>query len=115
MLRYHSAINRSPAMPRPILLVLALMLATPAGAADLPARSRIGVIFAEPEVVVRAAPPQDPALLGFPIFAPQVDIPPLVNGYYGKPNSYYYSSYYGTSPLTIFTRLPYACGFHGYC
>jgi hypothetical protein len=106
-------------MPRLILIILAIALAVPAGAADLPARSRIGVIFAEPEVEVvvrtRPAPPQDLSLLGFPIFAPPVAIPPLVNGYYGKPNSYYYSNYYGTPPLTIFTRLPYACGFHGYC
>jgi hypothetical protein len=106
-------------MPRPMLLILAFVLTTSASAADLPARSRIGVIFAEPEVEVvvrtRPAPPYDPSLLGIPIFAPPVDIPPLVNGYYGKPNSYYYSNYYGTSPLTIYTRLPYACGFHGYC
>jgi hypothetical protein len=105
-------------MPRLIPLILAFVLTTPVRAADLPAHSRIGAIFAEPvDVVVHArpAPPFDPSLLGIPIFAPPVDIPPLVNGYYGKPNSYYYSNYYGTSPLTIFTRLPYACGFHGYC
>jgi len=101
-------------MPRlAILITLALALAAPARAADLAARpSSIGQIFADPVVVV-VEPRVDP---GTPfIYAPQVDIPPLVNGYYGKPNSYYYSSYYGTAPATIFTRLPYACGWHGYC
>ena len=49
------------------------------------------------------------------VYAPPVDIPPLVAGYYGKPNSYFYSPYYGTSQYWNFTRLPYACGFYGYC
>ena len=56
-----------------------------------------------------------PAPWGFPVFAPQVDIPPLVNGYYGKPNSYYHRSYYGTKSETIFSRAPYGCGYYGYC
>ncbi len=102
-------------MPRlAILFVLAMLLAMPARAADLAARGRIGAVFAEPEEIP-PLPPDDLSRAGFPIYAPQVDIPPLVNGYYGKPNSYYYRSYYGTSPATIFTRLPYACGWHGYC
>ena len=49
------------------------------------------------------------------VFAPEIDIRPLVNGYYGKPKSFRYRSYYGTSPDTIFSRLPYACGEYGYC
>lgn len=97
------------------LLLLAL-LAAPAQAADLPARGRITTIFAEPVAVEPPPPPnREWVLTGVPIYAPEVDIPPLVHGYYGKPNSYYYSNYYGTSPLAIFTRLPYACGWHGYC
>jgi hypothetical protein len=48
-------------------------------------------------------------------YEPLVDIPHLVNGYYGKPKSYVYSNYYGTSPERIFERLPYACGRYGYC
>jgi hypothetical protein len=39
----------------------------------------------------------------------------LVAGYYGKPNSYFYSPYYGASQYWNFARLPYACGFYGYC
>jgi hypothetical protein len=106
-------------MPRLILFILALALATPAArAADLPRRSPIGAIFAEPvEVEGRTRPALlfDLSLLGMPNFAPPVAIPPLVNGYYGKLNSYDYGNYYGTSRLTIYTRLPYACGWHGYC
>jgi len=44
-----------------------------------------------------------------------VYIPPLVAGYYGKPNSYYYAPYYGAPLNYTFTRLPYACGFYAYC
>jgi len=103
-------------MPRlSILLALAICCAAPAHAADLAVRpGGIGVIFAEPVVVV-PAPVGVVAVWGFPTYAPEVYIPPLVNGYYGKPNSYDHSSYYGTSPLAIYTRLPYACGWHGYC
>ncbi|NVN87015.1 MAG: hypothetical protein HXX15_13120 [Rhodopseudomonas sp.] len=100
-------------MPRlAILITLAIAIAAPACAADLAARrGGIGVIFADPVATI-----DEPVEAGTPFFyAPQVYLPPLVNGYYGKPNSYYHNSYYGTSPVTIFTRLPYACGWHGYC
>jgi hypothetical protein len=86
-----------------------------AGAADLPVRSRLGAVFADP------APVQAPAAYAYrangyaTVYAPPVDIPPLVAGYYGKPNSYFYSPYYGESQVWNFTRLPYACGFYGYC
>lgn len=107
-------------MPRTIAfaLVLIAVSGTGAAAADLPPNTRLGAVFAKPHV----APP--PAITGntydYPIFvfAPQVDIQPLVNGYYGKPNSYYYRSYYGSEGAALadaYTRLPYACGFHGYC
>ncbi|MEA2943106.1 MAG: hypothetical protein QOD09_3635 [Bradyrhizobium sp.] len=85
-----------------------------AGAADLPVQSRLGAVFAEP-------PPYQAAVTGYgtyayrTTYAPPVDIPPLVAGYYGKPNSYFYSPYYGASQVWNFARLPYACGFHGYC
>lgn len=105
-------------MPRHSLLLLLVMLtlSSSASAADLAARPGIGAIFDEPTEVIVVAPRRElPMAWGVPVFAPQVDIPPLVNGYYGKPNSYEHNSYYGTSPLTIFSRLPYACGFHGYC
>ncbi len=100
-----------------VLLLLALF-AVPAAAADLPAHSRIGRIFAEPEprgrVIVEVPPARD-VITASPVYAPEVDIPPLVNGYYGKPNSYHYFNYYGTPASAITSRLPYACGWHGYC
>ena len=40
---------------------------------------------------------------------------PKVPGYYGRPGDFHYRNYYGTSPLTIYSRLPYACGFVGLC
>ena len=86
-----------------------------AGAADLPVQSRLGAVFADPP------PYQAPAAYAYQadgyatVYAPPVDIPPLVAGYYGKPNSYYYSPYYGAPLDHTFARLPYACGFYGYC
>jgi hypothetical protein len=86
-----------------------------AGAADLPVQSRLGAVFADPPLY------QAPAAYAYrasgyaTVYAPPVDIPPLVAGYYGKPNSYFYRPYYGESQYWNFTRLPYACGFYGYC
>jgi hypothetical protein len=97
------------------LAVLAIAAtATAASAADLPVQSRLGAVFADPP------PPQAPvaaytAYAYATVYAPPVEIPPLVAGYYGKPNSYYYSPYYGESQVWNFSRLPYACGFYGYC
>jgi hypothetical protein len=94
--------------------VVAVTIAT-AGAADLPVQSRLGAVFADP------LPSQAPAAYGYrsyghaTVYAPQVDIQPLVAGYYGKPNSYYYAPYYGGSLYYNFARLPYACGLYGYC
>ncbi|MCO5129850.1 MAG: hypothetical protein M9932_04710 [Xanthobacteraceae bacterium] len=88
-------------------------LTVAAHAADLPAYGRLGEIFVEPPP--RVAAPR-PLVKDFEtVYAPEVDIPPLVNGYYGKPNSFRYRSYYGTPPHIIFGRLPYACGRFGYC
>jgi hypothetical protein len=99
---------------RMMLAVFAIAAnAMAASAADLPAQSRLGAIFADP-------PPYQAPAAGYrafypAVYAPPVDIPPLVAGYYGKPNSYFYSPYYGGSLYYNFARLPYACGFHGYC
>jgi hypothetical protein len=103
-------------MLRRITLAVFAVAATAmaAGAADLPAQSRLGAVFAEPVAV----PPPAYAYraTGYrTVYAPQVDIPPLVAGYYGKPNSYIYSPYYGAPLDYNFARLPYACGFYGYC
>jgi hypothetical protein len=85
-----------------------------ASAADLSVQSRLGAVFADPPPYQAPAPAyrayDTPAA-----YAPPVDIPPLVAGYYGKPNSYFYRPYYGSSLYYNFARLPYACGFHGYC
>ncbi|WP_375413428.1 hypothetical protein [uncultured Bradyrhizobium sp.] len=83
-----------------------------ADAADLPAQSRLGAVFAD-RPLAEALANRD---YGYTtVYAPPVHIPPLVAGYYGKPNSYFYSPYYGRSLDYNFARLPYACGFHGYC
>lgn len=103
-------------MPRhilPLAWTIALM-ATAATAADLPVHSRIGAIFIEAPTA-RAPHARRAAIEYETVFAPEVDIRPLVNGYYGKPKSFRYRSYYGTSPDIIFGRLPYACGSYGYC
>jgi hypothetical protein len=87
----------------------------PVGAADLPVQSRLGAVFAEPSAY-QAPTAQAYRPNGYTtVYAPPVDIPPLVAGYYGKPNSYYYSPYYGAPLDYTFARLPYACGFYGYC
>jgi len=88
----------------------AAMTGMAANAADLPTQSRLGAVFAEPPVVAAYPLPDT-----YAVFAPPVDIPPLVAGYYGKPNSYYYTPYYGSSIYSTYNRLPYACGFYGYC
>jgi hypothetical protein len=89
-----------------------------ASAADLPARSQLGVIFAEPAEV----PP--------PIVYHSVEIPAPIITYtnlpdplwnrgtynYGSswswynPGPYYGGPYYGDG-----ARLPYVCGLYGYC
>ncbi|MGP9811892.1 hypothetical protein ACTZWT_10310 [Rhodopseudomonas sp. NSM] len=100
------------------VLLIALATAAPAVAADLPAHSRIGRIFAEPEprgrIVAMVPPPRD-VISASPVYAPEIDVRPIVQGYYGKPNSYHYFNYYGTPSDAIFSRLPYACGWYGYC
>jgi hypothetical protein len=99
---------------RMMLAVFAVAAAAmAASAADLPVQSRLGAVFSDP-------PYEAPAITyrvygTTTVYAPPVDIPPLVAGYYGKPNSYFYSPYYGSSLYYNFARLPYACGFHGYC
>ena len=102
-------------MRRIMLAVFAVaMSGMAASAADLPVQSRLGAIFADPP-----AYPAPVAAYGAyaytSVYAPPVDIPPLVAGYYGKPNSYFYRPYYGESQIWNFARLPYACGFYGYC
>jgi hypothetical protein len=107
------------------MLALAVLVttaaATAAQAADLPPNTKLGAIFAKPPVaasrtvVVRQVETYDYPIVGF---APQIDVRPIVAGYYGNPGSYYYRSYYGSDGGALWdamTRLPYACGFYGYC
>ena len=77
---------------------------TAASAADLPPHTRLGAVFARPCCApppVREVTTTDYPLFGF---APQIDVRPIVGGYYEA------------AALTdAYTRLPYACGFYGYC
>lgn len=103
-----------------MLVIAATLSAAPA--ADLPPNTKIGAIFAKPHapptraaVVVREVETYDYPMAGF---APQIDVRPIVGGYYGNPGSYYYRSYYGSEAGALanaYTRLPYACGAFGYC
>jgi hypothetical protein len=101
-------------MPRSIILSAFAIasIAIPAQAADLPARSRLGAVFAEPAeagvVVERTA--ETPVVA----YTPDLVLRPLP-GYYGKPNSFAYSPYYGSSSGEWAFRLPYACHYYGYC
>ncbi len=102
-------------MARRIMLTAFAVAATAASAADLPVQSRLGAVFADPPPS-RAEAAYAYRSHGYAtVYAPQVDIPPLVAGYYGKPNSYFYAPYYGRSLYYYFDRLPYACGLYGYC
>jgi hypothetical protein len=113
-------------MLRPFILAALAIIVTAgaAHAADLAQQSRIGALFAEPVVkgrrVVVAREPK-PVEEEIVTYAPEVDVASVVHGYYGKPNSYYYRSYYGSKPGTIFdlgpitSRAPYGCSFYGYC
>ena len=94
------------------LSVVAIAITGPARAADLPPQTRLGAVFARPH----EARAYDYREYDNPVFsfAPQIDVRPFVAGYYGNPNSYYYRPYYGSATDT-YTRLPYACGFFGYC
>lgn len=100
---------------RIMLAVFAVAAAgLPAHAADLAVQSRLGAVFADPPAYPTPVTAYG-AYAYTTVYATPVDIPPLVAGYYGKPNSYFYSPYYGSSQYWNFARLPYACGFHGYC
>jgi hypothetical protein len=90
------------------LPVIGLALtAMAANAADLPAPTRLGAIFAEP-AEHRAVAYESPVVI-----LPWVANSPKVPGYYGRAGAFYYSSYYGTPNSVIFDRLPYACPYYG--
>lgn len=91
-------------MSRLLIALSLVLLALPVRAADLPVRSKIGKIFAQPDAVVeqRTVTPGQFPVLSLP-------------GYYGRKNSFMYTNYYGSSLIDIYGRLPYACGLYGYC
>ncbi len=106
-------------MSRSMMLSVFAVAATAmtANAADLPARSRLGAIFAEPEEVrveVYRADEYPAPIIGFNL----LPNPPWARGgyYYGSSWSYYYPGpYYGGPYYTDGGRLPYVCGPYGYC
>lgn len=105
-------------MPRRIMLSI-LALAVTAGAvhaADLPAQSRLGAIFAEPapaRAEVRRVEGYSAPLIGYNVLPSPVWNRGNYN--YGSPWSYYDSGpYYGGGTPSII-RLPYVCGLYGYC
>lgn len=100
-----------------VFAVFALAVsATSADAADLPAQSRLGAIFAEPPppaVVYRTAEYVAPI-----IPYNQLPNPPWNRGIYNYGSSwsfYYPGPYYGGPYYWDGARLPYVCGFYGYC
>ena len=105
-------------MLRAAAMSVAIALIGPAAkAADLPAQTRLGAVFAKPQKTHVYRELRDDNYPAF-VFAPQVDIRPIAGGYYGKPFSYDYKPYYeseATALTDAYTRLPYACGFFGYC
>ena len=102
---------------RMMLSVVALgFTAVAAGAADMPAQSKIGAIFAEPAVPPARAElpgPYTARLIGYTIANGLV----ARGGYnYGSPYSYFYNGpYYGGPYASDAPRLPYVCGLLGYC
>jgi hypothetical protein len=107
-------------MPRrTITAVFALAVtAVTAGAADLPAQSRLGAVFAEPaEVHVRTYRTEE--FSTGPIIPYNLLPNPLWNQgvyNYGSSWSYYYpGAYYGGPYVSYAVRLPYVCGLYGYC
>lgn len=83
-----------------------------ANAADLPARTRLGLVFADP---AESRPGAFQTTDISAAIVARLMISPPVPGYYGKPSDFDYSPYYGGSSDTFYDRLPYACGRYGYC
>jgi hypothetical protein len=106
-------------MSRRIMLAVFSITVTAmtASAADLPAQSRLGAIFAAPEevrVVAYRSVEYSAPIIGFNLLPD----PPWARGgyYYGSSWSYYYPGpYYGGPYYTDGARLPSVCGLYGYC
>ena len=102
-----------------VFVVALAASAVPAGAADLSTQSRLGAIFAEPVVVAsrgRACSRSTTRRRSFPTIC--LPNPPWNRGNYNYGSSwsfYYPGPYYGGPYDTDGARLPYVCGFYGYC
>lgn len=93
-----------------ITLIVSL---TPASAADLAQRSRLGAVFAEPTVVVRgAAVTRTEVVVVDPGY---VRNSPRVAGYYGQAGDFHYRNYYGTPQPLLRGILPTNCVFAVVC
>jgi hypothetical protein len=92
--------------------IVLTLLAFTAQAADLPARTRLGAIFAEPADVGRRGDRSAEVVV---VEVPWMATSPRIPGYYGRRGDFYYTSYYGTEPGIIFGRLPYACWYYSSC
>ena len=110
-------------------LLVAVFIAGPALAADLPDGFGAGVYRKAPPRHGRQAHAEEESDL---LFTPTDDSFPAIRlplmttpllpgsatlpGYYGSNHSYdYQGPYYGGSNLSYWYRLPYACGVYGYC
>jgi hypothetical protein len=101
----------------PLSVFMIAITGMTASAADLPTRSQLGVIFAEPDEARPAA------YRSVEYSAPIIPYnllpnPPWNRGNYnyGSSWSYYYPGpYYGGPYYGDGARLPYVCGLYGYC
>lgn len=88
-------------------------------AADLSTQSRLGAVFADPAPARRGVVVVQPVREEAPIIPYNLlPNPPWNRGNYnyGSSWSYYYPGpYYGGPYDTDGARLPYVCGFYGYC
>ena len=101
-------------MPK-LLSAVALGLGIASGsasAADLANRSRLGEVFAEPQVVVRGAPRVASVVV---VETDDVRNSPQLRGYYGQAGDFHYRNYYGTPRPFIGRYLPYACVVEALC
>ena len=106
-------------MPRRIMLsvFVTAVTAMTAGAADLPAHSRLGAIFAEPAEgrvdAVRSREYFGP-IIPYTLLPDPVWNRGVYN--YGSSWSWYNPGpYYGGPYVSYVVRLPYVCGLYGYC
>lgn len=97
--------------PLKLYFACVLLAASPACGSDLAAQSQIGAIFDERSGHATQVLPVEETRRQGVIYIHAFKVP----GYYGRPTDFECRNYYGTSPVTIFSRLPYACGFVGLC